>query len=73
VLNRESDRALLDPLLKRDWTPDALAVGTRVAYFWCSEGLLASPLADAVGRALRDAATTRNWATILKLDALVNP
>jgi uncharacterized protein (DUF1697 family) len=70
VLNDKADRARLEPLLKQDWVPDALAVGQRVAYMWCAGGLLESRLADTVGRMLRDAATTRNWATILKLHAL---
>jgi len=47
-----------------------LAVGARVAYLWCADGLLASRLAVAVGRALGDAATSRNWATMVKLHAL---
>jgi uncharacterized protein (DUF1697 family) len=70
VLNDKSDRTRLEPLLKEDWTPDALAVGQRVAYMWCAGGLLESRLADTIGRVLRDAVTTRNWATILKLHAL---
>ncbi len=70
VLNDKSDRKRLEPLLKEDWAPDALALGERVAYMWCPGGLLESRLADTVGRVLRDAVTTRNWATILKLHAL---
>ena len=59
----------LDPLVKQDWTPEALALGKRVAYLWCPEGLLASPLAEAVTAALGDAVTTRNWATVRKIHA----
>lgn len=70
VLNDKSDRARLEPLLKEDWTPDVLALGRLAAYMWCSGGLLESRLADTIGRVLRDAVTTRNWATILKLHAL---
>lgn len=70
VLNDKTDKKRLEPLLKQDWAPDVLAIGERVAYVWCSEGILASRLAEAIGRVLRDAATTRNWATILKLHAL---
>ncbi len=70
VLNDKSDLTRLEPLLKQDWTPDALALGQRVAYMWCAGGLLDSRLADTIGRVLRDAVTTRNWATILKLHAL---
>ncbi len=70
VLGKPADRARLAALAKQKWAPDALAVGSRVAYLWCAEGILASPLALAVGRALGDGATSRNWATMLKLKAL---
>ncbi len=70
VLKRTRDRRLLQPLLKEDWKPDVLALGRRVAYLWCPEGMLKSKLAEAVGRRLGDRVTTRNWSTILKLQAL---
>lgn len=66
-----ADRRRLEPLTGEDWSPEALALGPRVAYLWCPEGSLASRAAEAVGRALKDAVTTRNWATMTKLDALV--
>jgi uncharacterized protein (DUF1697 family) len=72
VLGKKGDRALLEPLLKEKWTPDALALGKHAAYFWCPKGIMDSRLAVAIGRILRDATTTRNWATILKLHALAN-
>ena len=71
-LGNPADRAKLKPLLEQDWAPEALAVGTRVAYLWCADGILASRLLQAVGRALGDAVTTRNWATVLKLHALTD-
>jgi uncharacterized protein (DUF1697 family) len=70
VLSDPTDRARLEPLLEQDWAPDALAIGRRVAYVWCAGGILESRLAQAVGRALGSAVTSRNWATILKLHAL---
>lgn len=60
----------LKPLAERDWSPEALAMGERVAYLWCADGILASRLPEAVGRALEGAVTTRNWATMTKLHAL---
>lgn len=69
-LNDPADRAKLDPLLTHDWAPDVLAVGHRAAYLWCAGGILESRLAQAVGRVLASAVTTRNWATVLKLNAL---
>jgi len=69
-LANPADRPRLAPMLKQDWGKGSLALGARVAYLWCPDGLLASPLAAAVGRALGDAVTTRNWTTVIKLHAL---
>ena len=71
VLRRAEDARKLDDLLDRDWAPDALAVRGRAAYMWCPDGFLDSPLPVAVGRALRDQVTTRNWATLTKLEAML--
>lgn len=62
-----ADLSLLAPLTRRDWTPEALAVGRRAAYLWCPDGVAGSPLAKAAGEALGEAVTMRNWATVLKL------
>lgn len=70
VLADEASGTLVRPLLQQDWTPDALALGRRAAYLWCASGILASPLAERLARLLGDRATTRNWATMLKLHAL---
>ncbi|PWF49169.1 DUF1697 domain-containing protein [Massilia glaciei] len=56
-------------LLAQSWTPDALAFGDKTAYLWCAGGILASALAQAFTRAAGAAITTRNWATVLKLQA----
>jgi len=69
-LRDPADRPKLEPLLEQDWGPEAVALGRRVAYLWCAEGILASRLAEAVNRLLGDAVTARNWATVLKLHAL---
>jgi uncharacterized protein (DUF1697 family) len=70
VLRDPADRSKLEPLLRQDWAPEALAIGPRAAYLWCPEGVLASQLAEAVNRLLGDAVTMRNWATMIKLDTL---
>lgn len=72
VLRDPADRKKLTGLSKQDWSPEALAVGPRVAYLWCANGILASKVAEAVNRALGDGVTARNWATVLKLHALAN-
>jgi len=63
--------ARLAPLAAERWAPEALAVGERVAYLWCPPGVLESRLAPAVGKALGDAVTMRNWATMTRLAALM--
>lgn len=67
-----SDRVRLLPFAEQDWAPEAMAVGTRVAYLWCPKGVAASRVSRAVTQALGDAATARNWATVLKLVTLVS-
>ena len=71
VLFDTADRKRLLPLARQEWTPDVLAVGARAAYLWCPKGMMDSRLVAAVNRLLGDAATTRNWATMTKLHALV--
>lgn len=59
----------LRPMLKGSWTPDALAIGDRAAYLWCSTGILDSKMLRAFVRQAGASVTTRNWATVLKLQA----
>ena len=50
--------------------PEQFAVGKNAAYLFCSAGILQSKAGEALlGKAGR-AATTRNWATVLKLQAM---
>lgn len=60
------------PLTKSDWSPGALHLGNHAAYLWCPDGILESALNVAVGRALGDRVTTRNWATVEKIHALLD-
>src|SRR5262249_31922047 len=57
------------PLLKDAWTPEAISIGAKAAYLWCANGVADSMLAKAFTRAVGDAATMRNWTTVLKLHA----
>ncbi len=70
VLAVPADRARLEPLAAQDWAPEAMALGRRVAYLWCPEGVIASQVMEAVSRTLGDAVTARNWATVTRLHAL---
>lgn len=71
VLAATSDRPLMAPLAKQKWAPEAVAVGDRVAWLWCPNGQIESPLAIATWKALGDRVTARNMATMLKLHAMI--
>ena len=71
-LREARDRVKLVPLAKQKWDADAIALGTRVVYVWCGNGILESRLTEALARLLGDAGTARNWATVLKLHALTS-
>ncbi len=68
-----ADLAKAKPLLAKSWTPEALAIGKQAAYVWCANGIIESRLLQAFGRATGGLATTRNWATLLKLQAAAGP
>ncbi|HEX9565656.1 MAG TPA: DUF1697 domain-containing protein [Gemmatimonadaceae bacterium] len=51
----------------KTWTPDALAIGKRAVYVWCPNGQMESKLFEAIGKALGDRVTVRNWGTTTKL------
>lgn len=70
-LANPEDREKLEVLASKDWAPEIIAIGERAAYLWCPGGVLKSRLPVEVGRILGDAVTTRNWATVLKLNNLV--
>lgn len=61
----------LQSLASQVWKPEALSLGPRVAYIWCPGGLIESKASEAVGRALGDGVTVRNWATVVKLTELL--
>jgi uncharacterized protein (DUF1697 family) len=71
VPRRRSDVGRLRPLLKEQWAPEALALGNRVAYLWCANGVAKSPLCAAVDRALERSGTARNIATFTKIMSLM--
>jgi uncharacterized protein (DUF1697 family) len=71
VPRKRSDLRRLRPLLQEGWAPEALALGSRVAYLWCANGVARSPIWAAVDRALKRTGTVRNMATFTKALALV--
>jgi uncharacterized protein (DUF1697 family) len=62
-----ADMTKVKPLAKQAWKPEAIALGPNVVYIWCPNGLLESKAQVAVGKALGDGVTVRNWATVMKL------
>ena len=58
-------------LTSRDWGREALAVGTRAAYLWLPETVVESRLLNEVVTRLGTWTTTRNWATVQKLQSLM--
>ena len=53
-------------------TPEAFAVGRHAAYLHCASGILDSKAGKALLGKVGNAVTTRNWATVLKLQALAH-
>jgi uncharacterized protein (DUF1697 family) len=64
--------ALVKPVAAQSWKPEAVALGPSVVYVWCPNGLLESKASVAVGKALGDGVTVRNWATVAKLMSLIS-
>jgi len=62
-----ADLTRLKPLLKQPWAPEVLALGRRVAYLWCADGVGKSRLWPAADRALQGSGTARNMATMTKV------
>ena len=58
-------------LLSQPWEPEAFAIGSKAAYLWCANGSIESKVWKAFTRATGETATTRNWATVLKLQAML--
>jgi uncharacterized protein (DUF1697 family) len=52
--------------------PEQFLVGTHAAYLHCASGILESKAAEAMLGKAGKAATTRNWGTVQKLQALVD-
>jgi len=67
-----NDTAKLVPLLTERWSPEALALGKRVAYLWCARGIGTSRLWMTVNRAIGDAGTARNISTMTRLLATLD-
>jgi len=66
------DPDLLTTYDPRPLAPSRVALGDRVIYQWCPEGILAAPnVSGFVEKKLKIAVTGRNWNTVTKLAALL--
>jgi uncharacterized protein (DUF1697 family) len=63
--------ASLKKLAQSDWGDERLHVGKHAAYVWCANGILESKAAVALLGGLGNIGTTRNWATLEKIHALM--
>ena len=62
-----SSLAAIEALVK---PPERFSIGKNAAYLQCTSGILESKAGEALIGKAGKAATTRNWATVLKLQAL---
>ena len=63
--------AAVQTMAAQDWGDEAIHVGKDAAYLWCANGILESKAAVALLKGLSHSGTTRNWATMEKLHALL--
>ena len=71
-LATDADAGRLAPLRERSWAPEAFAMSGRVAYLSCVNGITGSAVAAALATALGATVTSRNWATVLRLQEMTN-
>ena len=63
--------ASLSALAEQKWGDERLQVGKHAAYLWCANGILESKAASSLLKGLGGVGTTRNWATLGKIHALM--
>ena len=63
--------AALERLTRESWGDEKLQIGKYAAYIWCANGILESRVAVALLKGLADTGTTRNWATLNRIHALM--
>jgi uncharacterized protein (DUF1697 family) len=71
VCNDAKGLAGVKKLASQQWGAEKLQVGKHAAYLWCANGILESKVAVALLKGLEGSGTTRNWATLNKIHALM--
>jgi uncharacterized protein (DUF1697 family) len=64
--------AAVKGLAKLPWGAERIHVGKHAGYLWCANGILESQAAVALLGGLKELGTTRNWATLQKIQALTD-
>ena len=72
VLAEDVDRTPIEALAAQGWGAERLSLGSHAVYLWCANGINESKMVLALGKAVGSAGTSRNWATIRKLQALTH-
>jgi len=70
VLANDASRAGIEALVAQSWGAERLSLGSRAVYLWCANGINESKAVLALGKVVGSAGTSRNWATMRKLQAL---
>jgi uncharacterized protein (DUF1697 family) len=63
--------AALAPFANRKWGDDKVHLGKYAAYVYCTNGILESQALEVLLKALAGEGTTRNWATMTRIQALL--
>ena len=70
--NDAASLAAIKPLTDTDWGAEELQLGSHAAYLWCAQGIAESQLATVLQRDINTSGTTRNWATLEKIRAMLH-
>jgi uncharacterized protein (DUF1697 family) len=71
MTNDARSLATLTAFMERKWGDEKVHVGKHAAYIWCANGILESPALEVLLKAMAGAGTTRNWATMTRIQALL--
>jgi uncharacterized protein (DUF1697 family) len=71
VWDQPSIHAELESFARADWAPEKVHVNKHAAYLWCANGILESKAIEGFFKATKNEGTTRNWATLNKIHALL--
>jgi uncharacterized protein (DUF1697 family) len=71
LTNELRDLAAARPHGRTDFGRERVHIGDHAAFIWCADGILESKASASVLKSLGKDVTTRNWATLLKLEALM--